>query len=127
MPNAAATLRIAAAVHQLRPDWPESSIRTLIETDRTLAAHTFQDLAVALAYVATDPATKTPARVRENGPWWAATRAAVIDPTSAPVGRHDPRCPIHPWAARKCGACRSEWLATGQWPEGTNYPEEPNS
>src|SRR5690606_24893959 len=32
-----------------------------------------RDVAVAMAWVAADPESKTPARVLEAGPWWAAT------------------------------------------------------
>lgn len=65
--------RVAAAVNQLRPDWPAASILTLIERDLTLWALT--DLVVALGYIAVDQnsdgswASRTPARVKEDGPW----------------------------------------------------------
>lgn len=65
--------RISAAVNALRPDWPTSSVRTLIETK--LKTRTRRDVAVALTWVACDSTTKTPARVLEAGPWWNATNA----------------------------------------------------
>lgn len=62
--------RIAASMHQLRPDWPIASIRTLI--GKSLLSRPRRDVAVALAWVACDPKTATPARVLEAGPWWKA-------------------------------------------------------
>lgn len=124
MPNAAAIDRIAAATHLLRPDWPKTSIATLIERDPTLRARSFQDLAVALAYVATDPASTTPARVKEGGPWWRAVTGTTSDHrTGAPPGPGIVRCPLHDWEAARCRCCRSDYLATGHWPTGTTHPD----
>lgn len=125
MPNAAATDRIAAAIHLLRPDWPKTSIATLIERDPALSNRGFQDLAVALTYVATDPKSSTPARVKENGPWWRATAETPADARSGPPTPHTPRCPLHPHEPVSCGCCRSEWLAGNGWPEGTHHPDSP--
>lgn len=64
--------RIAAAIHALRPDWPLNSLMTLLAELRTWP---LRDLAVKLAWIATDqnidgtPVSQTPARVKENGPW----------------------------------------------------------
>jgi hypothetical protein len=71
--------RIASAVHHLRPDWPVKSILTLLLTK--LADRPRRDVCVALAWVACESNTATPARVLEQGPWW---RAAAVD--SAPAG-----------------------------------------
>lgn len=88
------TQRLAAAVHQLRPDWRLDSLRTWI--GHNLSARAYRDAAVALAWVAADPATKTPARVLENGPWWGATLTAGSDaqrhPSSTPIGE---LCHLH--------------------------------
>src|SRR5690349_10108331 len=65
--------RIAAAINSLRPDWPTASLRTLI-ADK-LNNRTRRDVAVALAWVACESTTKTPARVLEAGPWWQAANA----------------------------------------------------
>lgn len=62
--------RIAAAMNQLRPDWPTSSLRTLIT--KSLADRPRRDVAVALAWIACESGTATPARVLEAGPWWKA-------------------------------------------------------
>ena len=72
--------RIAAATNQMRPDWPAASIRTLIR--KNLQDRPRRDVAVALAWVACEANTATPARVLEQGPWW---RAAAID--GATTGR----------------------------------------
>ena len=64
------TQRIAAAIHQLRPDWPLSSLRTFIANK--LSDRPRRDVALALTWVACDSETRTPARVLEQGPWWSA-------------------------------------------------------
>jgi hypothetical protein len=65
--------QIAAAVSSLRPDWPLGSIMTLIE--KQLTHWTYLDLVVGMAYIAAErnpdgtPTSRTPARVKEDGPW----------------------------------------------------------
>lgn len=66
--------RVSAAVNRLRPDWPTASIRTIIA--KHLADRPRRDVAVALAWVACEPQSATPARVLEAGPWW---RAASVE------------------------------------------------
>lgn len=84
--------RLAAMAAALRPDWPVNSLYTLLTDDVVLVKRSYQDVALALAWVGTDPATKTPARLAQPGPWWAATTAASVKaPTSV--------------AARRCGEC----------------------
>ncbi len=61
--------RLAAAIAILRPDWHTESLRTFL-TRGLISIRPYQDAATALAYVATDPQSKTPARVNEPGPWW---------------------------------------------------------
>jgi hypothetical protein len=85
--------RIAAAMHELRPDWPASSLLTLIR--KHLIGKPRRDVTVALAWVACESGTATPARVLEAGPWW---RAVGVDGTGA-VGRH----PFDPKAT--CSTC----------------------
>lgn len=67
--------RIAAAMHAARPDWPATSVATLIR--KHLADRPRRDVFVALAWIASEPATSTPARVLEAGPWWKAAAADV--------------------------------------------------
>jgi hypothetical protein len=62
--------RIAAAMHAARPDWPASSLLTLIR--KKLIDRPRRDVFVALAWVASEPNSATPARVLEAGPWWRA-------------------------------------------------------
>ncbi|MBS44109.1 MAG: hypothetical protein CMH83_13280 [Nocardioides sp.] len=69
--------RIAAAIGVMRPDWPVPSVRTLIR--ERLQDRPRRDVAVALAWIASDSATKTPARVLESGPWWLAAAADLHD------------------------------------------------
>ena len=60
--------RIAKAINGLRPDWPWNALVTFIETH--LSERAYRDAAVALAFVACEPETRTPKRVLESGPWW---------------------------------------------------------
>lgn len=62
--------RIAAAVNQLRPDWPVSSLLTLIR--KNLIDRPRRDVSVAFAWVACETNTANPGRVLEAGPWWKA-------------------------------------------------------
>lgn len=102
--------RLAAMAHQLRPDWPVRSLCTFLATDHTHRA--YRDVAVALAWIATDPATHTPRRMNELGPWWQAV-AHPGSPAGDAVPRpDDARCEDHPWErASRCRACSSERLA----------------
>lgn len=74
--------RLAAMAHELRLDWPRQSILTSLHP---FAGRAFRDVAVALAWVATDPDTRTPARLHEDGPWWQATR---LPGTTANIPTH---------------------------------------
>lgn len=84
--------RIATAMHQLRPDWPASSLLTLIR--KHLIDRPRRDVTVALAWVACESASHTPARVLESGPWW---RAAGVEGTVTARQPFDPRS--------TCGIC----------------------
>lgn len=94
--------RLAAAVHALRPDWPLRSCVTFIAKE--IGTYAYQDAAVMLAWVATDPDTKTPRRVTENGPW----RHAIVDRrTVQPVT--PPECVDHPGQkASTCTECHAD-------------------
>lgn len=92
--NASAVARIAAAVNVLRPEWPVPSLRTLLESD-ALRHKPWRDVAVALTWVACDPASKTPARVKEAGPWWRAA--------GAEGATHVPANPTRETACKTCG------------------------
>lgn len=91
--------RLAAAVNNLRPGWPTVSLQTFIADN--LAQRTYRDAAVALAYVACDPDSRTPKRVLEAGPWWqtgevrmdVGTRIAIKDRCSKCHHLHAPDAP----------------------------------
>jgi hypothetical protein len=96
--------RIAQMAGALRPDWNPRSVLTLLVNEH--AHRAYRDLAVAMAYIATDPATHTPKRLSEAGPWWATSK-------DAPEPIHYTRCPQPghtSYPAHNCGACRSEAL-----------------
>ncbi|HUX70456.1 MAG TPA: hypothetical protein VMV41_08100 [Cellulomonadaceae bacterium] len=114
--------RLAAAGNQLRPDWPVRSLVTLIHTN--LANRAYRDVAVALAWIATDPNTATPGRLLELGPWWTASRiAGTTGPDSVPRPT-DPRCPIHEWErASNCRACKAEALAAADTEHAATTPD----
>lgn len=76
--------RIAAAMNQMRPDWPTRQLLTLLRDPR-IADRPRRDVAVALAWVACDPSSANPYRVLESGPWWIAV--AVDGQTT---GRREP-------------------------------------
>lgn len=88
MPTRNEIERLAAMTHALRLDWPVSSLITHLQQNH--GERPYRDLAVALAWIATDPDTKTPARLQEAGPWWTATSAQA--PTKS--GQRQ-RCPTH--------------------------------
>jgi hypothetical protein len=73
--------RLAAAIHELRLDWPTASILTIIREN--LASRAYRDVAVALVFVACDEESQTPKRVLLPGPWWELTKP--IDPRRSPT------------------------------------------
>lgn len=77
--------RIAAAMHELRPDWPTNSLLTLLR--KKLIDKPRRDVTVALSWVACESNSATPARVLEAGPWW---RAACIENTTSATTSFDP-------------------------------------
>lgn len=102
--------RIAAAINQLRPDWPAGSLRTLLAGPK-LKDRPRRDVAVALTWVACEAESKTPARVNEPGPWWTATAAeGGEDRRWAPPKDHQ-ACGKHPGEWRdRCRACTADQL-----------------
>ena len=58
--------RLARSINLIRPDWPVGSLETFIRRREHLAP---LDLHLQLVYVAHDPATTTPARIDQHGPW----------------------------------------------------------
>jgi hypothetical protein len=88
--------RLAAALHQARPDWPVKQLVTLM-SDPRLVDRPRRDVFVALAWVACEASSASPYRVLEAGPWW---RAAAAD------GGISPRSPFDP--ATHCGVCSED-------------------
>ena len=117
--------RIAAAVNQLRPDWPVKSLLSLLDSDH-LANRPRRDVCVALTWIACDIDSQTPARIREDGPWWRATNADNDAAWSAhltnwrPPHSHE-ACRKHPgeWANR-CRGCAADRLTGDETPERTS-------
>ncbi|HLU82340.1 MAG TPA: hypothetical protein VKZ43_02975 [Trueperaceae bacterium] len=94
--------RLAAMANALRPDWPIPSLATHIGAH--YVGRAYRDVACALAYVATDAQTQTPARLKEQGPWWRVTEES----RQPPVGRRIP-CPDHPeQPAGRCQPCKDQ-------------------
>ena len=88
--------RLAKSANGLRPDWPWNSLATFLETH--LVDRAYRDVAVALAYVAADPETRTPKRVLEAGPWWQVGAAAERKPTESGIAtycEHGRRSGLH--------------------------------
>ena len=100
--------RLALAINALRPEWPTKSLRTFLAGK--LAPRPYQDVALALVFIATDPKTTTPARVLEAGPWWK-TNPAGNESTYRPP-KPDESCPVHPGDYRdSCRSCAADRLA----------------
>jgi hypothetical protein len=115
--------KLAGATNALRPDWPVKSLVTYLEKNH--AARAYKDLALALAWLATDEETQNPARLAESGPWWTATRGSTLRGTPR-VGPEpgEERCGYagheHESAAR-CRLCAAE-RAAGDVPERPSEP-----
>jgi len=100
--------RIAAAISDLRPDWPAASLRTLMKNPE-LKSRPRRDVAVALAWIACEADSKTPKRVLEAGPWWRA--AAVENPSTAKgPPKAEEACPIHGGFRDRCSGCAADRL-----------------
>lgn len=69
--------RLAQSINAMRPEWPTSSLLTLIGKRKERA---LMDLALELMYVALDPETKSPARIDTDGPWKRLNHRAVAGP-----------------------------------------------
>lgn len=116
--------RIAAAMHHLRPDWPVKSLMTLLMTK--LADRPRRDVAVALAWVACESNSATPARVLEPGPWWRAALIEAPNSMTRQPPKRDEQCPRHAgeWHDA-CRLCAAERIAKAE--EEPSEPVEPQS
>jgi hypothetical protein len=111
--------RVAGAANKLRPEWPAKSVLTILRNHH--ADRVYADLAVAVAALAADPETETPARLGEPGHWWLATRHNAGRSTVPAVGpgrgkRRCDRAGHEHEAAAACRLCRAE-IAAGDEPE----------
>ncbi|HEY2086278.1 MAG TPA: hypothetical protein VGH54_09665 [Mycobacterium sp.] len=98
--------RVAAMAVALRPDWVLSSVLTNLKANH--GTRPFRDLAVAVAWIATDPDTLTPGRLLEAGPWWEATTPkAPANATKRNSGICD-RCRYPHPAGQPCDVKRDE-------------------
>lgn len=106
--NITAINRTAAAINALRPDWPVKSLATLLARPE-LGSRDWRDVTLALAYVACDPASVTPARVLESGPWWTS----LANPAAGTPAVRAAPCPEHgTGTAIACPECAAEFAAT---------------
>jgi hypothetical protein len=87
--------RLGAMAHALRPDWPAASVSTWLR--RNLNDKPLRDVAIALAWIACEPNSATPARLlAAPGPWWqaAGVTSSVPVPAVHEVLSPDERCTI---------------------------------
>ena len=106
--NHEAIQRIAGAVNVLRPEWPVASLITVL-SDPELARRSATQVMVAMSVVACDRESRTPARVKEAGPWWKGAFAATGEepPTPTPDPIRSRPCPEHPdQRMTRCEHCR---------------------
>lgn len=100
--------RIAAMANALRPDWPLASLRTLL-AGPDLRNRSRRDVAVALAWVACETETMTPARVIESGPWWHAANVETPERVVRKPPKAHEECGRHPGQYRlSCGGCAAD-------------------
>lgn len=102
---------VAAVVAAVRDDWPARSVLAMLRRESTLRDRPFRHLAVAAVVVALDPATKTPKRLTEFGPWWQAAAVSTAEATSTPGPGKEPPCERvghEHELARNCRACAAE-------------------
>lgn len=70
--------RISQGINAIRPDWPIASLMKFLGSK---CQHLpTRDVFIQLAWVAFDEATRTPARILEDGPW----KSAVLGSASKP-------------------------------------------
>lgn len=82
--------RLAAAIHAMRPDWLEPSLRTFIRN--RLPNRTYREVAQAFAQIATDPETRSINRILNDGPWWPEHRQPKPSGGSGDWGGAKCRC-----------------------------------
>ena len=113
---------IAKAVSFIRPDWQETSLYSLLsDLPAARRDRPARDVMLALVWLAYDPNTDKPGRLKLDGPWWhiadtAARTEAAPNPTAVAW------CQTHgrPYLGQ-CRYCRDgqavEPAGTGPTPE----------
>lgn len=119
--------RLAHAINAHRPDWMIASLTTFLT--RHMSAWPYRDAAVALTFVACDskvdgtPASDTPKRVLEQGPWRAAAAIGGSTAATAHAPKPHEECPTHPGRfAHNCGGCHADQLAAEADPPSPDLP-----
>ena len=84
--------RLAQSVNALRPDWGAHDLKTFIANQ--LPDRSYTEAAKAFAMIATDPTTRSPARILQPGPWWGDKPTA-----GGGTGGYGPTC--------RCGKTRA--------------------
>ena len=84
--------RLAQSVNALRPDWGAHDLKTFIANQ--LPDRSYTEAAKAFALIATDPTTRSPARILQPGPWWGDKPTA-----GGGTGGYGPTC--------RCGKTRA--------------------
>lgn len=97
--------QIAAAINVIRGDWPTKQIVTILGRHQHRPA---RDAMIALAWIAWEPDTISPARIDADGPWWAAGRlAGISEPTYTPPASAEHLCPMH-GDRQPCRGCAAD-------------------
>ena len=112
---------IAGAISHIRPDWHEVALNSLLAGLPTnLRDRPARDVMLALTWLAYDPDTDKPGRLKLDGPWWHLANAASVA-APAPEYRTTAWCPVHdrPYL-HECRYCRD-----GQPPSTRGVPPSP--
>ena len=107
-------------IHAIRPTWDEQGIYAALGRARDMG--NLAEVTIAAVKAAAAPDSRTPAVIATPGPHWRNPP----DTTGAGEVRREPRCEIYgheAHAARTCPACRTEWLTTRTWPNGTKHQD----
>jgi len=99
--------QIAAAVSIIRPDWLQTSLVKMLEKHQHRPA---RDVALALIWCAYDPATDSPGRINQPGPWWDVARLAGAESSRQPE-RYLPPEPVEAASPERIREIRAEAAA----------------
>lgn len=91
--------KLAAFLHEMRPDWDERGILPALQGARDRAGNF--DLAIAAIRAAGDPNNRTPAVIGMDGAHWQAPQRGASNGRPEP----DRTCPACHWPHRPGQAC----------------------